>query len=427
MPIHSGDDREKIEDYVPRYQAGTIPDTGIFDKPCRCVGINEDWIPYVDGALHLLTYPAMWEGTEEEIQVAIDQILELQISMANCGCGGSRVDGLGINELIRQDLQARFDAGGLDGVAPDRPDTFFNADSGDTGGEIDQRTVALCWAAHDYVVTLAEEGFDILIDVDLAVAAAGFGLSVLFTPIVGVAFTAASRLLIELAEEALRSKACVDAVGCCMFTNLSGLAVNQANFSVALDSCAGLDAECVPLANLIQTTLADEKNWLAFVSKMGSFFEAATQDLADCSCGLDTWEHTFDFTVSDGGWIDDPARPDFNAFYTPGVGWQVNHVNPGASFGIALAMTKDATFTDFCLVRTGPSVVNRVMVVEPMGSPDVDCISVSQPVDTCQNTPFVCTLLFASQGLKCVSTSLTNGLGTWSSLTLKGTGINPFI
>jgi len=426
MPIHSGDDREKIENYVPRFEAQDIPGTGIFDAPCNCVSINRDWRPFIDGAIHMLTYPAMWNGTDEEKQDAIAQILELQIAMSSCRCGGSRRDGLGITELIRQDLQARFDAGGLDAIAPDRPDTFFDADSGDSGGEISQRKVALCWAAHDYVLTLSETGFDLLIDVDLAVAAAGFGLSVLFTPLVGLAFTAASRLLIELAEEAIRTKACVDAVGCCMYENLKGLAVNQANFSNALDTCAGLDPFCVPLANLIQTTLADEKNWLAFVSQMGGFFQGATQDLADCGCEAQ-WTQIFDFTVSSGGWVTDPRDGSgWGATYAPGVGWQ--NSGTGAQKSLSIKYTIAPNDGDFDLVSADYVLGLALQELATLQTGLVSDTTSDQVTPVNTFVAFDGVFTTATQTIHFLIQSGGGGSAhTLSKVSFSGFGVNPFV
>jgi hypothetical protein len=131
--------------------------------------------------------------------------------------------------------------------------------------------------------------------------------------------------------------------------------------------------------------------------------------------------------VSDGGWIDDPARAQHDAFYTPGVGWQVILASPGQSFGIALAMTKDAVFTEWCMVRTGPAVASRLSFVEPMGSPDVDCASVVHAGDVCAFVAFLCPLDFATQALKCAMNATASGLMTLTSLTYRGSGENPFI
>jgi len=426
MPVIGDDSREQIIDYVARFSEQEIPEAGIFDKPCCCVGINEDWIPFIDGIIHVLTYPSYWVGTDEEKRLAIDQILELQIAMGSCRCGGSRKDGLGVTELIRQDLKARFDAGGIDAIAPDRPDTFFDGDSGDTGGEIPQRQVALCWASHDYILTLAEEGFNLLLDVDLATAAVGFGLSVLLSPIVGLAFTAATRLLIELAEDAITSKVCVDAVGCCMYENLKGLAVNQANFSSALDSCAGLDPVCVPLVNLMKTTLADEKNWLAFVAKMGGFFEGASQDLADCGCEVQ-WEQAFDFTASDGGWVTDPQDGSgWGATYIPGVGWQ--NSGSGAQKSLAIKYTIAPNDGDFDQVKASyilGSALQRVArlqtgLITDTNSDDVTPDGVYVTFDG----PFAT----ATQTIHFLIQSTGAGSShTLTSVSFNGFGVNPFV
>lgn len=362
------------------------------------------------------------------------------------GCCGDEVGDVTINtsinvqnqlflfQLMQLYIAAAFD---IDVAFPQTPDDF-DSDPGDVGPEIAQRTRALCLASESWVNEVCNRGLswiegqkeEIAALIAAGVAVPAIPVYAVIGAFVGVGVLAGT-VIQQLANDGYRAY-----LTCALFDALTGEDSNDPDaFHGALDSPPVRppppqnpleDAARDLIEAWMRTQLASIDNYLGFIKLLNAAMGAAsvlTDD--DCICSA-SWEHTFDFTVSDGGWIDDPGRADFDATYAPGVGWQVVQASPGQSFGIALAMTQDAVFTEFCLVRSGPTVFNRVCVVEPMGTNDVDCLSVSQGTDTCTPTAFVCTLDFATQALKCLMSATASGLMTLSSLTLRGSGDNPF-
>lgn len=315
----------------------------------------------------------------------------------------------------------------------------FDTDPGDDGDEIDQRSRALCLAVESIIDELMNQGVawvEALIPDIVFLGVGALAIPSIPMWVSGAAFAATALALGELREQ-LADPGYRAYVACGMFEALQGEASNdRAAFSASLDSLpvrppppetATEDIARDAIETWLRSQINDLDNYLVFVENLDRAFNvAASLEDNDCLCIAD-WEFCFDFTVDDGGWIEDPGRADFGAFYTPGVGWQQNMVQPGTSFGIALAMTKDATFLEWCMVSTGSTVVNKVAVVEPMGTDDVDCLSTDHVADSCVFVDFTCPLDFATQAIKVLSVASVTGLRTVSSVCFRGSGANPFI
>ena len=267
--------RLQIDPYNPFATKLPVPVAGIFDKPCTCVRINVEWRKYIYSLLDILDQPDIWDTDDEAIiQELRDQVGELRASMATCNCG-SVPPGETIWAGYRLELLIEFTANGLDGIAPTRPDTTWDTDTGDTGDEIHQRENALCNACLDYVNTVSA---DIQHRADtIGLASGGFGV-VLFAafPIAGVIFAAASVLITAAVLLALKNENARILVACCMRDALVGQAINEANFQAALSACGfgALSNEEI-LRFAIDATLNDTGNYLAFVASLGAFFTAS--------------------------------------------------------------------------------------------------------------------------------------------------------
>lgn len=234
----------------------------------------------------------------------------------NCGCG----------EIYNNQLQEIFDDGGLAALAPDRPDVFFDDDSGDDDVELARRRIALCWATHDFVTSVAQEGILQMTNINPAFPVIGVAFAVLGFGFLGVVFAGVTVVLIELMNQFISGEEDVDLVACCMFEGMTGQTVTEANFAASLDGCPDLgDAGANALRNLVQAVIQDERNWLIFIRKLGSFMNV-TDNLSTCPCTPDTCSHNF--TIDNGNWI----AVNGNASYDEGVGWEsapggsVNHI-----------------------------------------------------------------------------------------------------
>ncbi len=318
-------DEQRLE-YVPLYRPFLttlpIPTAGICDAPCSVYQINNEWRKYFIGVMQVLAQDDIWDSEDAaERDAAVQQVKEF-IGMTPCSC-----DSLGGGFTVRnnQDLIISinnitiFEADGLDGVAPDRPDTFFDEDTGDAGDDIVRRQVALCWAVHDYVTSVAEKGILQGIEITAAIGFAATGLSFIFSPIVGIPFGLITVALIELFNREFTGPDDIQQVACCMIDNLTGLAITEANFAAALDDCpdlSGFGAEA--LQSLTAGNLGELSHFLAFVKSLSSYF-GATDSLSECPCP--TGECLVDFTIDDGGFDAQIGANGPLATYDDGVGW----------------------------------------------------------------------------------------------------------
>lgn len=71
--------------FDPRESAFPPPAAGIFDEPNRRICINAQWVKWIAGVIHRLEYADVYEGTETEIEEAIQEILKLQFALGGAG------------------------------------------------------------------------------------------------------------------------------------------------------------------------------------------------------------------------------------------------------------------------------------------------------------------------------------------------------
>lgn len=319
-PIRTEDQRvEFIPNYLPFRPPIPIPTAGICDTPSTMYCINNEWRAYFIGAMQSLVQMDVWDSEDEELVLdAIQQVLGL-ISMPTAPCspfGGAATDSGQNDEILSELNQQIFDVGGLPAIAPTRPDTTFDFDSGDDTEEQARRLIALCWATHDYVNSVAEKGILQAVNIQPGIVLVGAVLAVLAFPVYGIVFVAATAALIVGMSAALNGDEDITAVACCMNEALIGQTVTEANFAASLDSCPDLSGTGqLLLAELVQTTLGSEKNWLAFVKSLGSFMNA-TDDVSRCPCADP--QCALDFRIDEGNWV----NVNNLAFYVDGVGWR---------------------------------------------------------------------------------------------------------
>lgn len=274
-----------LPNYSTRLQPRPPPSVGAFVSPLVGCCINAEWMSHILGALATLEWPDAWEGTADQVQFALDQIVEIQDAMATrCNVGTSVI----INNVVenyRFQLGLEFTLNGLTGVAPDRPDTFFDEDSGDIGDDIIVRENALCMACIDYINTVLDSAAATALDAGLTVGTSLTVPAFAFGPLSGVIFLATVGILTAGVRAVLNSESIRADIACCMFEGLRGKAINEANFQTALTDCGFFplsDPEII--RDLVETGLDDQANFLAFVRAVGGYFSFAELEPLSCPC-----------------------------------------------------------------------------------------------------------------------------------------------
>lgn len=74
-----------VPEYAPRPKPTPIPEAAWNDAPLFCLRLNDEWVSHVLGVMTALDQPDTWEGTEEEIDAARQQVNEIMLAfMAVC-------------------------------------------------------------------------------------------------------------------------------------------------------------------------------------------------------------------------------------------------------------------------------------------------------------------------------------------------------
>jgi len=388
-PVRTDEQRaEFVPNFRPFVSPIPIPSPGICDEPAVALCINAEWMPIIRGLFHVLDQPDIWDTEDaDEIFAARQQIQEL-MSMGDCLCGYGATD-LTIQGVVNLTLHNQyiqvFELDGLDGVAPDRPDTAFDEDAGDTGDEIREREIALCWAVTDYVTTVVEKGiFNAFVPDAVTLIATGI-ISFLITPIGGLVYALASAVAEEMINKVANDPALIEQVACCMLNGLEGQTITEANFAAALDGCgfAPLSDEAF-VSDAVKDGLGDTGNFLAFVARLGAYMN--TVDILD-ECPCDTGATCVDFTIDEQGFSADiRPGPTPGALYDPGVGWD-NPVTASINHRISIKhlFDEDIAFTSVTIktvnTLSGEAIRFSFELFDDLGvSLEQDFIDIDPPV-----------------------------------------------
>lgn len=291
---------------------------------------SREWLPYFAPLFEIWNRREFWDGDKSEVDQALDWVAELESMLVGGKCGKSRsplFDAATL--LLREKFQEQYDSGGLAELAPDRPDTFFDEDSGDTGPEIQQRKDALCLACQDYVTQMMFQAFDAILDAGVSVFSGGT-VATLVVGVPGAIIVGALSAVWGLSLSVLSQVSVRDAIACCMRDGIEGLAITEANFNAALDAACSVPlspaGDAVHL--FVKETLQNQKNYLAFVKALGAFNDVAETGIIECACDQpSTWCHEFDFTLTDGGFTQIPGC--LFGTHVPGTGWRSDTTGTG--------------------------------------------------------------------------------------------------
>lgn len=338
-------DDQRVE-FVPNFRPFIspipIPTVGICDAPAYGVCINAQWWSIIRGLLHTLDQPDVWESEDPDDIFAVRQEVREVASMSGCLCGyppGIWVTNIAVNRTLNLQLNEIFEDGGLPAVAPDLPDTSYSEDTGDTGNEVARRRVALCWAVHDYVATIVEQGiFNAFISDTTTLLATG-AISFFLGPLGGLVYAVGSNVMETLINLVADDPDLITAVSCCMYDNLLEADLTQANFESSLDGCGfGALSDEAFVADAIRSGLDNQGNWLSFMAMLGSFMNV-TDETSNCICPVDPGCLS-DFTIDNGDWHAVLA----SAIYSAGIGWAPS-TSGGNNHRIIIGYTHTEDFT----------------------------------------------------------------------------------
>ncbi len=306
--------------YATRGKPQTPPTVPAFAAPLQGCCINVEWMSHILGTMASLEWSDAWEGTPEEKQFALDQIIRIQDAMA-CPCGaGDRVTQITVTENYRLQLALEFNLNGLDGVAPDRPDTFFDEDTSDVGDDIIKRENALCMACIDYVHTLLDEGVSTAQNAGIGIGLEGIPIAFALGPIAGLAWVSGVIAITGTIVTVFQDPQTRLDIACCMLDGLKEKAITEVNFEASLSDC-GFTVPSVKdtVREFIEESLNDQGNFISFVRILGAYFSAA--DLVPLSCPCIEQGLVCDFRIDECDFevVLGPNGPE--AFYDGPLGW----------------------------------------------------------------------------------------------------------
>lgn len=80
-PILDDQAAERLPFCIPFVSPVPIPDVAWNETPTRCIRVNAQWCSYILGALECLDQPDVWQGTDEQIFDARQQVREIMLAV----------------------------------------------------------------------------------------------------------------------------------------------------------------------------------------------------------------------------------------------------------------------------------------------------------------------------------------------------------
>lgn len=381
----------------PRRQS---PETGISANPSVCIRINYEWLPFILGIISALDEPDSWAGTQEQIDYARSQIRQLIASLGECegsddmemrqspenschleyrsdATGGlwelafdyslckSANDGYSYGDIVEIEKQIDDDVAEYQ----DDPGAYapeLNVPSADTNA-------ALCLAIKAFIEAVcvssiqavndkkANRASDIrnlaglatnALNAVLGAFVPGFGALAAFG--VSIASAVATELFIGLTEddldlviEQLSDHEARDCVARDVYDSIIGTKPTQVSLKAAFDFAASsANPARVTIGEACSAALNSIGAFVEFLSMTAAFVQFAVDDLLvdDCADLCNYWEHTFDFTVGNGGFTQQPnfelGLPSVGTWVS-GEGWKMtlNNGRPGSPY-VDMRITK---------------------------------------------------------------------------------------
>lgn len=327
-------------------------------------------------------------------------------------------------------------------INPSTPDDYYNGD------DSQERIDALCTACKIYVYSYAQNWVVKAQTVLGIVAVVGLFASIsIVGGVIASVLVGGLAYITSLALDAMQDENALDDIACCMNSTLSGLAITQANFETCLDGCSfGVGTNAEIARSIIASDIGAFKNWLSFINALGDAYDLAQIGIKDCPCEGE-WEETFDFTIGDGDFViwSPPANANVFGVYDSGIGWNdTDHIwtSSPTQYRRAVAIKREwspsTTIREISMTfdltkGTYSSAVTAITATMQLNGVNQASVSVSSNVATngTDKVQVLTSTVTANGILFHVSTSartsaLYNGSTLIKSVTVKGTGYNPF-
>jgi len=251
----------------------------------------------------------------------------------------------------------------------------------------------------------------------ITVTVPGIGLiwRVIFAVVEALYAIGSAALVIAFTEEAYEELQCIFYNGIGENGQMSAAQLSDINTKI----CENMDVTiCAAMGLLL--------NMLGFVgmSNAGAMF-AEEGDCSECPV---YWCYTFDFTISDGGWAQDPNQVPGCGTYSSGVGW-VQTFNAGNNVtGVYINRTFDPsilTSIEMFWEHTDPvSTANGYTALTP--GTYVSRFAVSGSADSASWSGNISDIPEVAVSVGNSSDGSGAGTSTITRITLRGEGINPF-
>lgn len=237
-----------------------------------------------------------------------------------------------------------------------------------------------------------------------------------------------------------------DDIVCCIYTNLKGTTVSDATFETALDGC-DLEFPATSVAAEIEQLLDDQEVFIMFLKTWEEAYRIGQIGiLPPCPCE-DEWTHTFDFSVDNGDWevIETENQTSGTAgTYVPSTGWQpanITNVSSGNTgnyrrlylqklFAITNIIDVVATFDLTKGTYINPAdVVFRLADVPATVNLSRTTTQISNGTDKTETLDInkgIAGLSLLIDTSHLINNPVYSGSATLKSITISGTGVNPF-
>jgi len=366
---------DNIRHAVPLSRPSHDPDA----QPSRCLHINLDYFPALIQLVDYYCYPDAWGGDDQERELAAARMVNLQILLmtSNLSCGGepgmefrqnsndpclmeySTDGGASWKTMFNYRLcfQAHEDENDPPSAAAQVDITLHNNVVVNTyDGTIqsvapemvhdstptdDFRDAAICavisqimygvqsiainteaefsgfaWDVARWLGKLTRSATSAVYWLGSAGGAATFGEQVLLLAAIALQKDNADSME-EWDITPLREEPLILSLICYAYGQVQGDTVSFAQWSSMFngsDSLENMNADCY---QFITALFANEDGYAGFIESVNDLVADLENEVATYSCPCAEFEHVFDFTADDGGWVvEDYAE------YVAGVGWR---------------------------------------------------------------------------------------------------------
>lgn len=287
-----------------------------------------------------------WSSRQIDCPCTDDELAQLSAEMAynlmNC-CDFSPYQQQYVYDQISNQQLGVFNddyTGTPSSVNSNTPDDFFSGD-----GSSD-RLDALCSACKVYVYSYSAN-WQTKAQIALGIAGVFTALASisLVGGVIAGSLLAGLAFITSVAYDAMRDETALDNVVCCMFDQLSGSPINQANFEFSLSACSfAVGSNEAIIRDIIASDLVQFSNYLSFLNALGDQFVLSQAGVVDCPCDQ-TWEHTFDFIANGAeGWSPFIGRATLTAGGWQGTVLDANAVQIETTFPSTVNITEMEVF-----------------------------------------------------------------------------------